>query len=165
MGVVAAPQAPGSNHVTSAPVPDSVPVIPTPNPTKRKRDVSTAKDLPSSKLRVVEDDDDDQETDSDYEEALGYDFAAAQAVMEEFLCERLPFVAARVMFPGTHHTPRAQEEETELLTNWLYERSLVDEAIYLIEDAFEDQDVMSGDELGELIWDWYEDYLFPELEG
>lgn len=172
VNVVAAPQAPVSDHVAAVPVPGPVPITSAPNPLKHRRDASTefahdAEDLPAAKLRIYGDDDDNEEDDAedDDEGPLGYDIESAKAIMEDFLCERLPVVAAEVMFPATNFSESDRDIETELLAAWLYGKSLPEEGSHFIEVVFEEHAEMSGEDLGDLIWNWYEERIAPELEN
>lgn len=138
----------------------SNPVAATPSPSNGE---ATRADLAhDAKDTSAPEDEECSEVVDDY---FVYDFESAQEIMNDFLCEKLPELAAQVLFPATNFTATAQAKEAELFAAWLYGTELPEEASSLVEAAFDEQAEMSGEELGDLIWDWYEERIFAELQG
>ncbi|ROW05722.1 hypothetical protein VMCG_05142 [Cytospora schulzeri] len=146
---VTAPQAPVSNPVAAAPSPLHSGGMETDH-------AQDAEDTAST---------DDEESPEYIEEYFAYDVECAQEIMNDFLCEKLPEIAAQVMFPATNFTVTAQSQEAELFAAWFYGQGLPEEASDLVEAAFEEKAEMSGEELGDLIWEWYQERVFAELQG
>jgi hypothetical protein len=146
---VTAPQAPVSNPVAAAPSPS--------HGGSTKPDLAYDAEDTSAP--------DDEECSKVVDDYFVYDVESAQEIMDDFLCEKLPELAAQVLFPATNFTATAQAKEAELFAAWLHGTELPEEASSLVEAAFEEQAEMSGEELGDLIWNWYEERVFAELQG
>ncbi|KUI54982.1 hypothetical protein VP1G_02338 [Cytospora mali] len=142
---------------------------PAPDTFKRKRDVNTdfahdSEDSCPKKYQAIEVNyGNKEEEEQDDEGPDGYDVEYGQALMGHFLREMLPTLAAEVMFPITDYSKQAQEEEAEFFEDWLSILDIYEAGANLIEEVFEEEAEMSGEDLLDLIWTFYEERVFDEL--
>ncbi|KUI68416.1 hypothetical protein VM1G_04640 [Cytospora mali] len=142
---------------------------PAPDTFKRKRDVNTdfahdSEDSLPKKYRAIEVMYGNQEEEEQDDEGPdGYNVEYGQALMGHLLREMLPTLAAEVMFPVTVFSEQAREEETELFEDWLSTLDIYEAGANLIEEVFEEEVEMSGEDLLDLIWTFYEERVFDEL--
>ncbi|KAK7727161.1 hypothetical protein SLS53_009468 [Cytospora paraplurivora] len=98
------------------------------------------------------------------EDSFRYDVGYGQALMDHFIRQRLPEVAARVMFPEARYNDNVRADEAQRFASWLAELGLPEAGRDLIDQAFEDQEEMSATELIDLFWDWYEEQVGATLD-
>ncbi|ROW15309.1 hypothetical protein VPNG_03067 [Cytospora leucostoma] len=98
------------------------------------------------------------------EDSFRYDVEYGQALMDHFIRHRLPEVAVRVMFPEARYNDNVRADEAQRFASWLDGLGLREAGRDLIEQAFEDQEEMSAEELIDLFWDWYEEQIGATLD-